>query len=123
MTVFTATTIKGPFEAIAADGADFTLTASSAGADTFVCNGRDIVILQNSGASSRTITITATADAQGRSVDITSYSLAAGEFAVLGVGLTNLPGWKNTSTGAITITTSHAEVKVAILRLPAGYPG
>lgn len=123
MTTFTPVTIKDPFATIAADGADFTFVAASAGADTFVCNGRDIILVQNTGAGARTVTITSLADEKNRTGDITTYSLAAGEFAVFGCGLTNSPGWKNTSTGAITITGSHAEVKVAILRLPTSYPG
>lgn len=122
MTVFTAQTIKGPFDTIAADGADFTFTAASAGADTFVCRGRDVILIQNTGAGARTVTITSVVDGQNRTGDITTYSLAAGEFAAFGCGLTNQPGWQNTSTGAITITGSHAEIKVAILRLPDGRP-
>lgn len=123
MTVFTATTIKDPFATIAADGADFTFTAASAGADTFVCTGREVILIYNSGAGSRTVTITSQVDEKNRTSDITTYSLSAGEYAVFGCGLTNSPGWKNTSTGAITITGSHAEVKVAILTLPSGRPG
>ena len=123
MTVFTAQTIKGPFDTIAADGADITFTAASAGADTFISTGRDIILVRNTGAGARTVTISSVVDEKNRSGDITTYSLAAGEFAAFGCGLTNSPGWKNTSTGAITITGSHAEITIAILRLPDGRPG
>lgn len=124
MTAFTPNTIKGPFEAITAGTATITLAASSAGADTFTCTGRDLILCQNSHAvTAYTVTISSTADAQGRTGDITTYSLAAGEIAVFGCGLTLSPGWRNTSTGVITITTSNASVKVSILRLPTGYPG
>lgn len=122
MTVFTAQTIKGPFEIIAADAADITFTAASAGADTFICTGRDIILIRNTGAGARTVTITSVVDEKNRTGDITTYSLAAGEFAAFGCGLTNQAGWQNTSTKAITITGSHAEITVAILRLPSGFP-
>lgn len=126
MTVFTANTIKGPFEAITAGQATITLTAASAGADTFASTGRQLVLCQNSHATNAyTVTITSTADESGRTGDITAYSLAAGEIAVFGVDLARLdrPGWRNTSTGAITITASNASVKISILKLPTGFPG
>jgi hypothetical protein len=123
MTAFTPNTLKGPFDTITAGSATVTLTAASAGADTFVCTGRDLILVQNSHAvTAYTVTITSIADEKGRTGDITTYSLAAGEIAVFGCGLTNSPGWKNASTGVITITASNASVKVSILRLPAGYP-
>lgn len=124
MTTFTANTIKGPFEAITAGSATITLTVASTGADLFACTGRELVLVQNSHASNAyTVTITSVADDKGRTGDITTYSLAAGEVAVFGVGLTNSPGWKNTTTGQITITGSNAAVKISILKLPAGTPG
>lgn len=124
MTVFTANTLKGPFDAITAGSATITLTAASAGADTFAATGRQLVLCQNTHATTPyTVTITSVADERGRTGDITAYSLAAGEVAVFGVALTNSPGWKNTSTGAITITASNASVKISILTLPAGFPG
>jgi len=124
MTTFTATTMKGPFEAITAGQATITLTAASAGADTFAATGRQLVICQNSHATNAyTVTITSTADESGRTGDITAYSLAAGEVAIFGVDLTTRPGWRNTSTGAITITASNASVKISIVKLPTGFPG
>lgn len=121
MPALTVQTIKGPFEAIIANGADFTLTAGDTGTDTFQCTGREILIAFNSGAGARTLTITSQSDEKGRSLDITAYSLGAGEYAVFGVGLTNSKGWKNTAN-LITVDVEHAEVKWAVLRLPAGYP-
>ena len=123
MTVFTPITIKDPFATIAADAADVTWTACSAGADTFVSNGRDIILVKNTGAGARTVTISSVVDEKNRTGDIGPYTLAAGDNAVFPPGLTNSPGWKNPSTGVITITGSHAEVQVLILRLPDGRPG
>jgi hypothetical protein len=124
MAAITPQTIKGPFEAIAANGADFTWTAGNTGTDTIACNGRDIILAHNTdGANPYTVTITSEDDEKGRSEDITTYSLAADEYAVFGVGLTNSPGWKDSATGLITVDVENAAVEWAVLRLPTGYPG
>lgn len=115
-------TTKGPFEAITAGIADFLWTAGNVAGDTFICTGREILLFWNpAGGSTYTVTITSVDDEKGRSEDITAYSMAAGDFAHFGVGLTNSNGWKNTS-GLVTVTVSNAAVLVAILRLPAGFP-
>jgi hypothetical protein len=121
-TVLTVQDVKGPFETIAANGADFTFAAAdTSNGNEFVCTGRDLVLVYNSGGSTYTVTITSAADEKGRSGDITTYSLSTLEFAVFGVGLTNAKGWKQTD-GTIVLTASNAAVKFAILRMPAGYP-
>jgi hypothetical protein len=121
-TVLTVQNIKGPFETIAANGADFTFAAGTiTDGDTFVCTGREILLVKN-GTGTNTITITSVDDEKGRAEDITTYSLATTEHAVFGVGLTNSQGWKS-SAGTVRITVSSVEVSVAVLRLPAGYPG
>ncbi len=122
ITALTVQEVKGPFATISANGADFTFAAGDASnTNNFVCTGRDLVLAYNSGVSSRTVDIASVADEKGRSGSISTYSLGAGEYAVFGVGLTNSKGWKQTD-GTITLTPSHADVKFAILRLPAGYP-
>ena len=124
MALITTQTMKGPFDAITAGLATLTLTAGNTGGDTFTVTGREILLVQNSHATNAyTITITSVADERGRTGDITNYSLAAGEIAIFGIGLTNSPGWKNTSTQLITITPSNASIKWAWVKLPAGYPG
>jgi len=122
-TAITVQEIKAPFAAITANSADFTFAAGTiTDGDTFVCTGRELLLFQNTDVGAVTVTITSVDDEKGRAEDITSYSLGAGEFAVFGVGLTNAKGWKSTS-GTIRITVSDADLKVAVLRLPAGYPG
>lgn len=121
-TVITVQTIKGPFEAIAANGADYTMAAGTVtDGDTFVCTGREILLCRNINVAAKTITITSIADETNRTEDITTYSIGASEYAVFGVGLTNSKGWKSTA-GTIRITVEHADVLVAVLRLPAGFP-
>jgi hypothetical protein len=121
MAALTPVTIKGPFTAIAADGADFTFAAGSTGTDTFACDGRQILLAYNSGAAPYTITITSVDDEKGRSEDIGPYTLAAGDYAVFGVGLTNAVGWKQTN-GTIIVDVENVAVKWAVLTLPNGYP-
>jgi hypothetical protein len=121
-TAITVQTIKGPFEAIGANGADYTYAAGTVtDGDTFVCTGREILLVNNVNVAAKWITITSVDDETNRSEDITTYSVGASEFAVFGVGLTNSKGWKSTA-GKVRITVEHADVKVAVLRLPAGYP-
>jgi len=124
MALLTTQTIKGPFETIAANGADFVWTAGNTGGDTITITGREIILVWNSHASiSYTYSVTSQTDEKGRIGDITTYNLDFGEFAVIGVGLTNSPGWKNQSTGLLSVIVSNAAVKWAVLKLPAGYPG
>jgi hypothetical protein len=124
MAAITIQTIKAPFAAITAGSADVTWTAGSTDGDTIACNGRDILLVYNSSADTvYTCTVTSVANAKGRTGDIASYSLAAGDFAAFGVGLTLSPGWRNSSTGLIALDVENAAVKWMVLRLPTGYPG
>lgn len=123
MALIPTITLKSPFDAITAGLITFAFTAGNTGGDTITITGRELVIVQNTGVGARTFTIASAADEKGRTGDITAYSLAAGEFAYFTGGLTNSIGWRNVSTGLLTITPSHAEVKYAVLKLPAGTPG
>lgn len=120
-TVLTVQQMLGPFDAYGALAAHFTFAAGTiTDGDTFQCTGREILLVKN-GTGTNTITITSIADEKGRTKDITTYSLAAGLFAAFGIGLTNAQGWK-AAAGTVRITVSSAEVTVAVLRLPAGFP-
>ena len=123
-TVITVQQLISPFPVtpLTASSADIVFTALTVTeGDTFVCTGREVILIKN-GTGTNTLTISSADDAQGRTEDITSYSIAAGLFAAFGVGLTNNPGYK-TSGGLIKMTPSSAELKCAVVRLPAGYPG
>jgi hypothetical protein len=122
-TEITVQQLLGPFPAtpLTVNTADITFTALTVTeGDTFVCTGREIVLLYN-GAGTNTLTVTANPDNQGRTVDLTDYSMATTTYAMLGMGLTNAPGWKSTA-GLIKLTPSSANILAAVLRLPAGYP-
>lgn len=120
-TAITVQILKGPFDAISANGADITFAACTiTDGDDWVCNGRDILVLKN-GSGTNTVTIVSVDNDKGRSENITDYSLSATEVAMLGVGLTNNKGWQG-SGKKIRITASSANVTVAVVRLPAGFP-
>jgi len=123
MAAITVQTMKAPFDVVSAGGITFTWTVGNTGGDTIAITGREILLIWNSSATTTyTVTISSQVDSQNRTGDITAYSLALGEFAYFTGGLTNQPGWKNTSTGLITITPSNAAIKWALLKLPNGYP-
>jgi len=114
--------ILAPFATVGAGAADFTFAAGTiTDGDTFVCTGRELLVVQNTDAGAVTITITSVVDEKNRTGDITTYSVGIGEFACFTVGLTNAQGWKS-SAGKVRITVSDADLKVAVLRLPAGFP-
>lgn len=120
-TALTVQNILAPFAAVAAGAADFTFAAGTiTDGDTFTCTGREILVVFNNDAGATTLTITSVDDEKGRSEDIV-YSLAAGDYAAFGVGLTNAAGWQSSSK-TIRITVSDADLRVAVLRLPAGFP-
>ena len=117
-TALTVQTAKIPFEAISAGGADFTMAASDGtGGNSYVCTGKELLIAFNDGTAAYTITIDSVADEKNRTGDITSYSMAAGDYAAFTVGMTNDKGWKQTG-GVIHVDTNNAGIKLAVLRLP-----
>lgn len=115
----TKTTALGNFPALqpAANACDLTMTAAdAANKEQFVASGNDLIVAHNTGASTRTITITSVADgANKRTGDITTYSLQAGDYAVFGPFTKQ--GWMQ-ADGKIYIEASHAEVKWGVVALP-----
>lgn len=125
MALLTTQTMRSPFAAVPTAGQiHFTFAAGNTGGDTITVTGRELVLIYNSHATTAyTFTISSTVDANNRTGDITTYSLAAGEFAYFTGTLTNAAGWKNASTGLLSVTVSNAAIKWAVLQLPSGYPG
>lgn len=123
-TAITKQTPLAPFAAVTAGLLDYTMAAADVAGSTFVCTGREIVLVYNpAGGSTYTLTISGTTDEKGRSGAITSYSMAAGDFIIWTGALTKSPGWKDASTDVITLTANNAAVLIAVIVLPAGYPG
>jgi hypothetical protein len=116
-TALTKKTALGPYGNYTAGTVTLSLQAADvSNKNSFVCGPNDIVIAQNSGASPYTVTITSAADPlTGRSGDITTYSLAAGEIAVFGPF--KAPGWMQTD-GSIYLEASNAAVKFSPVTIP-----
>lgn len=105
-------TLAGPY-AIAAGA--FVWTASDvANGNSFAATGREIVLFRNAGATLRTLTITATNDDLGRAVNLVQ-TIAAGIYRA--TQMFPLLGWAQ-STGVVFVDGSHAELELAVLRLP-----
>lgn len=116
-TVLVKTTAKGSYPALqpAADALDVTMAAADvANKNSFLPSGNDLIIAQNSGASPYTVTLTSAVDPQNRTGDITTYSLAAGDIAVLGPVKTM--GWVQ-ADGYVYLEASNASVKFGIVAL------
>lgn len=122
-TALTVQTPLGAFDAVTAGSLDYTTAAADVTGNTFVCTGREILLVENpAGGSTYTLTISGVVDEKNRTGAITSYSMAAGDRIIWLGGLTNSPGWK-ASTGLITVTANNAAVLLAVIKLPPGLPG
>lgn len=116
-TSLTKTNIPGPYADV---GAVVTMTAAdTSNQNRIVFTGREIVIARNSGASTRTVTFTSSADSFGRTNDLGAENILTGEIKVYGPGLA-LPGWVQTDTGVnyLYLEANHAEVLFGVLVLP-----
>ena len=89
----------------AADATDF---------NNFQAGGNDLIILHNTGASTRAVSLYGAADPYGRTATVT-FNITAGSYMTLGP----LPvlGWQQTD-GKINIDAAHAEVKIGVVALP-----
>ncbi|MBW2084435.1 MAG: hypothetical protein JRI54_00165 [Deltaproteobacteria bacterium] len=100
----------------ASTGAALTLAAADVtNKNEFVSTGKELVVAQNTGASSGTVTINSTADPYGRTEDITDYSIDAGGIAIFGPFPTL--GWQQ-SDGKIYLEASTADIKFGVIVLP-----
>ena len=116
-TVCNKTTLLGAFPTlpITADTADVVLSAADVGNMNYaVHGGRDILFAFNSGGSPYTVTITS-APLNGRSGDITTYSIGAGEIAAFGPFTEQ--GWKQ-ADGSLYFQASNVAVKFFIITIP-----
>lgn len=115
-TTITKTTVQGPYVAlpVVADSLDLSLVAADvSNKNQFAPTGDDLVIVQNSGASPYTFTITSVADPFKRTGDVGPYTMAAGEISAYRI---KTEGWKQ-SDGFIYLEASNIAVKFAVLSL------
>jgi hypothetical protein len=113
--------IQAPFDNVTAGDLHFTYEAGdNVNGMEFACTGRELILVRNdSGGAAGTFTVSSVETEKNRTEDITTYSLADTENAVVPVGLTNSKGWKQTD-GNIILAFSAATMMVAVIRLPAG---
>ena len=113
-TLLTKTAMQGPYPVlpVVATSLDLNLQAADVGnSNSFAPSGDDILIVQNSGASPYTFTLSSAADALNRTGDITSYSLAAGVVSIFRV---KSMGWVQ-SDGKVYLAASNAAIKFAVI--------
>lgn len=117
--VLTPATPKGSYPTLplTADSADISMQVPGTYTDGigWANTGREILVVQNTGASPYTVTITSVAYL-GRTGDITTYSLAAGDIAIFGPF--DPRGWNQTD-GMVYAVGSNASVKFAVIALPS----
>jgi hypothetical protein len=91
------------------------MTAADVGNNNaFTLSGKEVLIVSNSGGSPYTLTIHSTPDAEGRTGDVTSYSIAAN--AVVAFNFRGgVQGWQQ-SDGNCYIDGSNAALLFAVLR-------
>ena len=116
-TAITKQAILGPYPTmpVAANSLDITLAACDvANGNQVVPSGDDVLVVLNSDPTNPyTFTLASVADDKGRTGDITTYSLSAGEYAFFRLKKT---GWMQ-SDGNIYINGSNAAIKFAVLTL------
>jgi len=116
----TPVTPPGPFATLplSANAADVAPVAQSTPGDGWAIsgnNGRQLLLVQNTDVGAQTVTITSVAR-NGRTGDVTAYSLGAGELAIFG-GF-DRAGF-NQSDGTVRIEASDATVKCAVISCPS----
>jgi hypothetical protein len=97
-----------------ANAADLTMTAADTTNKQQIKLARegDLILAHNTGGSPATVTITSSPDDLGRTGDITTYSLGAGEYAVFGKFQSR--GWVQ-SDGNLYFEASSTDVKFGVI--------
>lgn len=100
----------------AANALDLTMTAADAtNKQQVLFNGPKLILAQNTHATTPyTITITSKADNRGRSQDVTTYSLEAGDIAAFKID--SAEGWQQ-ADGYLYFEASNASVKFCVINL------
>jgi hypothetical protein len=113
----TKITPVGPYPTlpVSANSLDITFTAAdTVNKEQFAAGADTLVLVWNTHATTTyTVTITSVADDKGRTGDVTTYSLSAGEIAAFRI---RKPGWMQ-SDGNIYMEASNAAIKYAVLAL------
>jgi hypothetical protein len=106
----------GPYISGAPAGGALDLVKTAADAslgNSFKLSGHEVLLAENTDTGAQTITITSSADAKGRSQDITTYSIAAGKTAAYSF-LSGQEGWIE-GDGTCHVMASSALIKLSVL--------
>lgn len=100
--------------AVSVGALSLTFTAcDTVNGNSFVATGREILVVNNTGSSAYTFTVTSQPDALGRSdTSLTNYSVAAS--AITAIQMKYLTGW--ISGTSISLTCSNALLKYAVIQ-------
>ncbi len=80
----------------------------------FVSSGKELVIVRNDDAGAQTVTVTSVGGVEGRTGDITAFSIPIGDYAIFGPFPVH--GWRDAS-GNIVLTPSTATLFVAVIKM------
>jgi len=109
--------IVGPYPAslpVSAGALDVTMTAADASnGNSFVTTGTEILLIQNTDSSAHTVTISS-APINGRTGDITTYSVPANSIAAFSFR-GGLQGWQQTN-GNVNLAVSSALIYFGVIR-------
>jgi hypothetical protein len=102
--------------AVTAGQLTLTLTAcDTANGNSFTATGREILLVDNTGGSAYTFTVSSVADNLGRSdTSLTTYSVAAG--VITAVQMKFLTGWVQQGGQLVYLACSNAAVKYAVIQ-------
>ena len=118
-TVLTAFTPKGPYPGTIVAG-DLSLAVldnvDNTNGNSFIGNGRDLLLIHNPTAGAVTVTLTSKEDPQLRKADITAYSIPISGFFFFYFG--NLVGWAQDAAGTIYLDAAATGLKCKVLRIP-----
>ena len=114
--VVVAQPAPGAYPVVTAGSLDVTMQAADVALGNYIpiVANKTLILVQNTHATdAKTFTITSVVDAYNRTGDITAYSLAAGDIALLGPFKTE--GWSHGSgaDGGVWINGESADVKIA----------
>ena len=118
-TALTAFNPKGPYPGVVNPG-DLSLTAldtvDNTNGNSFIGNGKDLLLIHNPTAAAVTVTLTSSVDPQQRLSNITAYSIPISGFFFFYFG--SLIGWTQDALGTIILDASATGLRAKVVRIP-----
>lgn len=107
--------LEGSFGDYGANQADVTMAAADiVDKNQFTLHEGDIVVVHNTNVGVQTVTIESSPDMCNREQDITTYSLAADDYAAFGPFKGH--GWTQPADGQLYLEASAVDVLLGVLR-------